>query len=644
MRNFCFLFVALLLLPLALLACEGTSADDGLPDADGDGEDGDVPDGDDADGDLPGDGDLPADGDGSDGEEDGDVTPDGDEPDCEPGQWECSEDGYSLIHCEGGEWITLECMRERGELCEAGACVKPWSYGQPVWSTCPDDALATTESLAQKAAYYNDIMARLHLHPQLKWIMPVTLPCKPTACGEGQTPPCVDCSESAVPEEEATWQDVERWHSGENDGLWNAHIIMAEAFRYAVTGDEAALANLKILLEGERVRMAITGVPGVFTRQYIPPGVTGLSCPDRDESYKRDVEKDDNQWVQVREDGCVWFVDDVTEEWTRSEHCGLDEFAGYCWLDNVSKDEYSGHMAAIGAAGLLVDDPEVKDITRQLCREVATHLIENRLAIIDWDGRVTEHGRFWAMALDDFPGFNAAMALGYIKTCAVLTGDPEIQEWYANCLLQKGGAWDCLQRAPEQPKPYTEYLASPGLYIGNEGCRSNFNNISMHMHSLFNMILFEREPETREFYQRSLDVDVFRAPGQPRAVQHHNNSAYNFLFAALKRLGPGSDGPAFDAVENGVCMMRQFPARKHQKEFLCPPDKCAPYCKDRFDRDVGDYPRQVAERCMDRTFLWWADPYSLKDCTENTRTVYPPTDYLLAYWMGRYFGFITEAM
>ena len=31
----------------------------------------------------------------------------------------------------------------------------------------------------------------------------------------------------------ATWQDVDRWLSGENDGLWSALYLAAEAFRYA---------------------------------------------------------------------------------------------------------------------------------------------------------------------------------------------------------------------------------------------------------------------------------------------------------------------------------------------------------------------------------------------------------------------------
>jgi len=88
-------------------------------------------------------------------------------------------------------------------------------------------------------------------------------------------------------------------------------------------------------------------------------------------------------------------------------------------------------------------------------------------------------------------------------------------------------------------------------------------------------------------------------------------------------------------------MLRQFPASQAVPDLECPPDKCTPSCTDRLGHEIGDYPRQVAERCPNK-FLWWRNPYNLDGCTANPRKIYPPTDYLLAYWMGRYYGFIGE--
>jgi hypothetical protein len=556
----------------------------------------------------------------------------GNNAECEEGQGSCSEDSLVLTICQEGKWQTIDCMAEQGRLCEAGACIEPARFGSPDWGRCETDPLATPESLHAKMIYYEDIAARLHIHPVLKWIAGVILPC------DG-----ADCTTPGVAEDQATYNDVEQWMSGENDGLWSALYLAAEAFRYGTTKDEEALANIKLLLDGEKDRLAITGVPGVFTRQLIPPGVAGINCPTDPVEYIPDVEKDDNQWVRVGSGGCVEVTDSQTLEWVTTEHCGLDQYAGYCWLDNVSQDEYAGHMFALGAVYKLVDDPEVQATVREMLLQIGTHLVDNRLEIHDWDGRPVEHGRLYAMALDNFLGFNAAMALDYIKICAVATGDDDIQEFFDDCLLQKHGLLDCIQQPAESPMPYTEHLTNSGLYVGVDSCMSNWNNISMHFASLHNLIWFETDPELRAKYQYHLQHEAFDPPDTPRPVVEQNNTWFNFIYASQKALGPDTDGPALAAVENGICMLRQFPASQRQATVECPPAKCQFSCSDRLDHDIGDYPRQIAERCPG-TFVWWGNPYDLRGCTEDKRRIRPPTGYLLAYWMGRYYGFISEDM
>ena len=561
---------------------------------------------------------------------------------CTDGARKCSDDAYSLSMCEGGTWKTVECMGGQGKLCENGACVDPWRYGSPSWQREDSDPLASP-TLAEKARYYEDTIRRLHIHPQLKWVMGVDLPCKPVECVAGQQPPCEDCNDTTIPEEVATWRDVAEWQTMENDGLFSGLYLAAEAFRYGATKDKEALQMIKLLLEGEVTRMRITGVPGLFTRQYIPPGISGMSCPKDLFSYTHDIEKDDNKWVMIRDDGCIWNVDRKTKEWTRSKRCGLNEFSGWCFLDNVSKDEYSGHMLALGAVAKLVDDPEVQAVVKDLLYKVAKHLIKNRMAVVDWDGRTTEHGRLYATAIDDYPGFNAAMGLDFIKIAAEATKDPDIMKFYDDCLLQKAGQWNCLNRLVEIPIPYSSYLKLNGLYVGEEGCVSNYNNISMHMLSLQNLIFFERDPFYKEIYQESLDKHVFRKEGEPRAIMNQNNAFFDFIWASQKKLGPNSDGPAYDAVKNGVEMLRRFPSRKHDVDVNCPPEKCYPYCTNRFGFPEGNYARKPDERCQS-IFNWWDDPYSLWNCRLNKRHIQPGTDYLLAYWMGRYYGFIAEDM
>lgn len=562
---------------------------------------------------------------------------------CENGSLKCSADAYTLMRCENGAWKNTECMRDEGKLCSDNTCVDPWRYGSPKWPTPPPAKFDTSESLAEKAAYYEDISTRLHVHPKLKYMTTVYLPCKPVECAPGQNPPCEDCTESAIPEEKATWADVVRFTSHDNDGLFSALYLAAEAFRYSVTRDPKALDMIRLLLEGESIRMRITGVPGLFTRAYTPPGMKSAKCPDNPTAYVHDQIEGNNQKVLIGDDGCARIYDAKKQEWVTTTHCVSKEFAGWCWTDNVSKDEYAGHMFALGAVAKLVDDPQSQQITKDLVSQVAKHLIKNKMEVVDWDGRVTSYGRIHAATLGDYTGLNAAMALDFIKIAAEVTKDPEIVGWYDNCLLQKSGFKRCLKNILESPRPYTQYLKDNAIYLGDKGCLMNYDNVSMHMLSMHNLIWFEHDPALREAYQRSLDEDVFRPKNQPRALMYHNSVFFDFIFASQKRLGSGSDGPAYDVVSNGIAMLKQFPTRYHYEDISPSTEKNKPFCKSRFNEDLSEFAHTPAERCPDNV-MFWGDPYNMYSCTHNRRVIVAPTDYLLPYWMGRYYGFITAEM
>jgi hypothetical protein len=508
----------------------------------------------------------------------------------------------------------------------------------PEWSTCPDEPLATTETLAQKAAFYDDIAARLHIHPDLKWISDVRLKQQEVDCPEGIDGPCFEPVASL---DEATFEDVEAFHTGENDGLWSGLYLASQAYRYGATQSPEALANIKLLLEGERVRMAVTGVPGLFTRQYIPAGVDGITCPADDAHYVVDVEKDDNRWVRIKDDGCVWVVDNQTMEWTGTDHCGLDEFAGWCWLDNVSQDEYGGHMLALGALLHLVDEPEVQATVRDLLEQVGVHMMENQLTFVDWDGRVTEHGWLFPMAMANTPGFLAIESLAWMRMAVAASDREDLQDFYDNCLLQKGGELDCLDWPLQQPKPFTDYFYLTALYNGPEGCTTNFNNVSMLTSAYQGLLMFEDDAAVRGkvldgFWQEIVGFD------NPKSTMHLRNPWYSFAWAAVQEGPLAPEDPVFSMVEESVCTLRQFPSSQAvpdmDNESLYPH-----YCDSRLGSSMAQFPIPLAQRCPS-TFIFWKNPYIRHQCTAQPWEVKQPGDYLLAYWMGRYYGFISETL
>ncbi len=553
-----------------------------------------------------------------------DNDDDNDSAACTEGERTCTDHALQVLECRDGVWeVAEECLRDDGRLCENGACVDPWRYGSPSFDSCADDPHATAMALAQKAAKYDEIAARLHVHPQHKRINHATI-----VDGYG--------------EDDATWAEVVNWHTGENDGLWTGLYVASQAFRYAATGDEDALDNLRVMMDGLRIGTRITGVPGLFTREYITPGVTGMSCPADPASYIPDAEKDDNKWVKVDDDGTILVYDAGLADWVRTGHQVPAEFAGYCWLDNVSQDEYAGHMLALGAVYKLVDDPQVRDAAATILEEIAVHLMQNDMALVDWDDRLTEHGRFWPLALTDFPGFNAMMGMNMVKQGAVASGREDLNDFYDNCLLQKDGPNDCLDQYLTPPQAFDQWLWLTGLYIGRDACQSNWNNMAMAFCQMFTLVWYEFDPLLRNKLQRTLAETMFYFRDNVRQMGTQKNAAWAIMYASMKRVGPGSTGHDTEAIEDALCALRQFPESKVQPsldvgEDLFPTDWT---CESRFaGRFLTFDPVPVYQRCPS-TFTWWGNPYEHEYCDADSQYVRQPADYLLPYWMARYFGYV----
>ena len=506
-----------------------------------------------------------------------------------------------LVAACGGETTPppacdVDACAAEGKLCEADACIDPWRFGSPAWSRCEGDPHATPESLATKAAAYDARILGLHIHPEMPWVLDAALVA-------GTNP------------ETATVQDVAAWRSGENDGLWSALALASQAYRYAVTRDPAARDTLAKLLDGERLRMRITGVPGLFTRQLIPPGIAGLACPTDPALYVPSPDKRGNKWVRIDPNGCA-AVADTTGVFTATSHCGLTEFASWCFLDNISQDEYIGHVFALGAVARLVDDPALQAEAVDMLRQVGEHLAANDMAFVDWDGRLTQWGKVYPGADGDTPGYLAILGLSFAATAATGTGDPALATSYRQL------AWD-------------GYFDQISQWTGPDGCGANWNNLSMLTASFHHLIW--NDPARRAPLQAVFERELVE-PGVTRGILAEHNAWYDIMWAAQKPLGPGTDGPAFDAVEDAVCQLRQFPRSNHvvARDTTSAPEVCT----GRQGESLALAAFEVADRSA-ATYIWWGNPYIRSVSTEDPTLVNNPAGYLLPYWMARYYGFVS---
>ena len=359
--------------------------------------------------------------------------------------------------------------------------------------------------------------------------------------------------------------------------------------------------------------------------------------PSNPESYSPSADKKDNRWLKVDTDGTVVAYDCITDEWVRMGHRVPKRFAGYCWLDNISQDEYAGHMLALASVYRFVDDPEVRGKAGRLLEEVAEHIMVNDVAFVDWDGRRTEHGDLW---------YNPAYPLAWVKPGLVASGRDDLLDFYDNCLLQRGEPrYDCRRRPYLFTFPYDEYMpkaALVGFYLGQDGCKSNWNNFAMIHCSMFTLLLYEQDPELRTLAAQVLEELLFNHLDNPREMSRQHNAGWSMIYASMKNVGPGSTGQDIAAIEDAVCALRQFPESKASPEIHIGEDEFPTdfTCESRFEgRFLTFDPVPVYQRCPG-TYTWWSNPYRHQNCSENPRYIKHGADYLLPYWMGRYFGYI----
>ena len=140
----------------------------------------------------------------------------------------------------------------------------------------------------------------------------------------------------------------------DNDGLWTAIYVGAQAFRYRVTRDPRALDSARKSVEAMLRLEAITGRSGFPARSF------------RHKSEPR------------HKDGIWHFTTDG--EWE--------------WKADTSSDEIVGHFFAYSVVYDLAADEALRKRLRNAVSRIADHLIDHRYNLTDLHGGPTRWGRY----------------------------------------------------------------------------------------------------------------------------------------------------------------------------------------------------------------------------------------------------------
>jgi hypothetical protein len=234
------------------------------------------------------------------------------------------------------------------------------------------------------------------------------------------------------------------------------------------------------------------------------------------------------------------------------------------------------------------------------------------------------------VSLNDFPGFNALLTLAWIRIGASLSGDAAIAAFYENCLLHRDLA-ACGSENVATATSYLEHMETMGLDLD---CATNWNNHNMAQLAMYNLIRWEPDASLRARYQGVLSRRLWDAE-EERPMHEQENTLFTFFFE-LNR-APSTPSPEAE-LDRAVCVLKKFPDEKYHRAI----DHSAyrEVCRDRSDQPLAEVVIPSEERQVDN-FVWTKNPYRIETGVENRRVIESPEDYLLAYWLGRYFEIIS---
>jgi len=365
----------------------------------------------------------------------------------------------------------------------------------------------------------------------------------------------------------------------DNDGGYSCNYLAAQAYRYAVTKDPAARAEAQNSFQALRWLEAMTGIAGFPARSVWAKGETGHKAQHGSGGLPA-------EWHDTADGKFEWKGDTSS-----------DELCAQFYATNL----FLAHVA---------DGPEVAQAKQHLAR-IATHLIDHGWKLVDVDGRPTRWGRWDPdyFQTDEGKydrGLQCLQLLAFMKSASAATGDEKFAAAYRQ-LLALGYAQHALrQRNTFPPEGVLHFLDELAFW------------------SYWNLLPHESDPALRSIYRRGLERSY-------EIVRIEQNPWFNFLYGALT----GNDCETDKAAQH----LRDWPVDlivwtyiNSQRDDLHTPPGYVPY-----KAGIRTFsPRET------QPMRW--DHWAMKaDGGSGGRDVVDPGAWLLAYWMGRYHGYIAPS-
>ena len=238
----------------------------------------------------------------------------------------------------------------------------------------------------------------------------------------------------------------------DNDGLWTAMYLAAQAYRYAATKDPDARYKARRSLDTLIRLEEINPMEGFYARSYVTVD-------------------------EPKPHGGEWHP---TED------------GKWLWKADTSSDETVGHYYGYALYYDLVANDEEKEIIRRKVRQITDRMIRDGYLLLDLDGKATRWG-VWNEEYYTTPegayekALRSMELLSFLKTAYHITGDAKYQTAYYD-RVEKG---------------YANYTLDYRRWTSEEQ-EINYSDDELYYLSVLPLMLYETDPKLRAIYMDNI--------------------------------------------------------------------------------------------------------------------------------------------
>ncbi len=431
-------------------------------------------------------------------------------------------------------------------------------------------------TLAEKADYFMDVCMKRHVREP--WIVEkVRLP---------------------KPGDTSQWRGVD----DDNDGGYTANYLVMESCRYAVTKDPQAKGNAERAFDLLHFLQTVTETSGFLARTVVP--VSWAENAPENASRLHDGNRTYTERELAESRAREPRYKPVEVRWRPSKD------GKWLWKGDTSSDEVTSHFFGYLFYYDLVAEGAEKERAAALAARVMDYIMEHGYVFMDTDGMHTRWGVWAPERLNEDPewlverGINSVEILSYLKATYHMTGNEKYQQAYLD-LLHKHGYAENLRHAKTFAPAWRTHIDDELLTQAYPA-----------------PLLYEDDPELKALWRESIDYWY-------AGIRTEQNSFFNLMYGLFTGADPQLEDSLFflrdaplDLVNWRVDNSKREDLRIVRKPIL--------------EVLQVDRPLPPSERGVVR---WDKNPWAAVQ-GDGGHTAWAPTYWLMAYWLGRYAGFI----